>query len=79
MKNPISRIGRPRKNTIAEPTKVISFRIKNSILKTLDDLAEIYGQYVKSSVSRCQMLEILINGEYRNTMNKLIREKHETE
>jgi hypothetical protein len=48
--------------------------MKESILKTLDQLAIIYSDHVRENISRNEMIEILINGEFRNIMNNIVKE-----
>jgi hypothetical protein len=71
-------MGRPRKNYVAEPTKIISFRLKHSVIKMLDDLAAIYSKHVRENVTRNEMIEILINGEMRHSMSNITKKDDET-
>jgi len=61
----VYRRGRPQKNSIKEFTRVISFRMKQSVIEALEQLTEIYNEHIGQNISRSEMLEILIKNDMR--------------
>lgn len=63
-----SRAGRTKVCFIPEVTKIISFRLKLRYWEIIDELMYYYQHYMKETISRTKLLELIIKNEYQKTL-----------
>jgi hypothetical protein len=63
------RCGHPPRGHIAEATRIISIRFKESYCEILDELLHYYAHFMREKISRSEFFEIILNNEYQKTLH----------